>query len=248
LATRPIRPILLRETMPARLLLISTSTVHGTGYLEHALPELRALLQDIGRVLFIPFALRDHDAYAAKARQAFASIGCGVDSLHEANDVRSALEGAPAVFCGGGNTFRLLKSLYEREALPLIRSRVADGMPYAGASAGANLACPTLKTTNDMPIVEPPSFEALGLVSFQINPHYLDPDPTSKHMGETRETRIREFHEENQTPVVGLREGAMLLVEERRVWLKGLAGARIFRRRQEPVEALPVASLDEWLR
>jgi dipeptidase E len=231
--------------MPGRLLLISTSTVHGTGYLEHALPELRALLQDVRRVLFIPFALRDHDAYAAKAGQAFGRIGCAVDSLHEAVDMRAALESAQAVFCGGGNTFRLLRSLYEREALPLIRRRVADGMPYAGASAGANLACPTIKTTNDMPILEPPSFEALGLVSFQINPHYLDPDPGSTHMGETRETRIREFHEENQAPVLGLREGAMLLVEEGHIWLKGLAGARIFRRGQEPAEARPVARLDE---
>ena len=233
--------------MTVKLLLISTSTVHGTGYLEHALPELRVLLQDVRRVLFIPFALQDHDAYAGRARQAFGRIGCEVDSLHEAVDARAALEGAQAVFCGGGNTFRLLRALYEREALPLIRRRVAGGMPYAGASAGANLACPTLKTTNDMPIVEPPSFEALGLVSFQINPHYLDPDPTSTHMGETRATRIREFHEENQTPVVGLREGAMLSVDDGGVWLKGLAGARIFRRGQEPAEALPVARLDALL-
>jgi dipeptidase E len=230
--------------MPGRLLLISTSTVHGTGYLEHALPELRALLQDVTRVLFIPFALKDHDAYAVKARQAFGRIGCAVDSLHEAGDPRAALGGAQAVFCGGGNTFRLLNALYEREALPLIRRRVAEGMPYTGASAGANLACPTIKTTNDMPIVQPPSFQALGLVPFQINPHYLDPVPGSTHMGETRETRIREFHEENETPVVGLREGAMLRVEDGRVWLKGQAGARVFRPGLEPAEVVPIAQLD----
>jgi dipeptidase E len=120
-------------------------------------------------------------------------------------------------------------------------------MPYAGASAGANLACPTIKTTNDMPIVQPPSFDALGLVPFQINPHYLDPDPGSTHMGETRETRIREFHEENATPVVGLREGAMLRVEDGGVWLKGVAGARVFRRGQDPVEAQPGSRLDELM-
>lgn len=233
--------------MPASLLLISTSTVHGTGYLEHALPELRDFLGEVRRLLFIPFALKDRDAYAAKAREAFGRIGCELDSLHEAGEPARAIERAQAIFCGGGNTFRLLKALYDAEALLPIRRRVGSGMPYAGASAGANLACPTIKTTNDMPIVQPPSFEALGLVSFQINPHYLDPDPGSTHMGETRETRIREFHEENQTPVVGLREGSMLRVEDGSVWLKGLAGARIFRRGQAPVEARPVACLDELL-
>jgi dipeptidase E len=120
-------------------------------------------------------------------------------------------------------------------------------MPYSGASAGANLACPTIRTTNDMPIVEPPSLQALGLVSFQINPHYLDADPSSRHMGETRETRLREFHEENEAPVVGLREGGMLRIEDGAVWLKGQAGARIFRRGLEPVESRPVARLDALL-
>jgi dipeptidase E len=233
--------------MPARLLLISTSTVHGTGYLEHALPELRDVLGDIRRLLFIPFALKDRDAYAAKARQAFGSIGYEVDSLQDAADPGRAIQQAEAVFCGGGNTFRLLKALYELEVLAPIRRRAGAGMPYAGASAGANLACPTIRTTNDMPIVQPPSFDALGLVPFQINPHYLDPDPASKHMGETRETRIREFHEENRAPVIGLREGAMLRVEEGGVWLKGLAGARIFKSGQAPVEAQPVSRLDALL-
>jgi dipeptidase E len=233
--------------MPARLLLISTSTVHGTGYLEHALPELRDLLGDIRRLLFIPFALKDRDAYVAKARQAFGSIGYELDSLHDAGDPGRAIQEAEAVFCGGGNTFRLLKALYELEAVAPLRSRAGSGMPYAGASAGANLACPTIKTTNDMPIVQPPSFDALGLVPFQINPHYLDPDPGSTHMGETRETRIREFHEENATPVVGLREGAMLRVEDGGVWLKGVAGARVFRRGQDPVEAQPGSRLDELM-
>jgi dipeptidase E len=230
-----------------RLLLISTSTVHGTGYLEHALPELRDFLGATGRVLFIPFALKDRDAYAARARQAFGSIGRELDSLHEAGDAAAAIERAEAVFCGGGNTFRLLKELYERDALAPLRRRALAGLPYSGASAGSNLACPTIRTTNDMPIVEPPSLAALGLVPFQINPHYLDPDPASKHMGETRETRLREFHEENQTPVVGLREGALLRVEDGGVWLKGLAGARIFRRGEAPVERQPVARLDDLL-
>jgi dipeptidase E len=233
--------------MARRLLLISTSTIHGTRYLEHALPELRDLLCGSKRVLFVPFALRDHAGYAAKARTAFAEVGMALDSLHEAREPERAVLAAEAVFCGGGNTFRLLDALYERDLLPALRRRVDAGMPYAGASAGSNLACPTIKTTNDMPIVEPASFDALGLVSFQINPHYLDPAPGSTHMGETRETRIREFHEENDAPVVGLREGAMLRVEGDSVELRGRAGARIFRRGQEPLELAPVAELQELL-
>jgi dipeptidase E len=229
--------------MARRLVLISTSTVFGTRYLEHAYPELRDALGSVARVLFIPHALRDRDGYAAKARPAFEEMGYGLDSLHEAFHPRRAIEKAEAIFCGGGNTFRLLKALCEIDVLPLIRRRVAEGMVYSGASAGSNLAGPTVRTTNDMPIVEPPSLDALGLVSFQINPHYLDPAPDSTHMGETRETRIREFHEENETPVVGLREGAILRVEGASVLLKGVAGARIFRRGQEPVEVLPVAEI-----
>jgi len=233
--------------MPGSLLLISTSTVHGTPYLEHAFGLLEDFLGPVRRVLFIPHALKDHEAYARKARAAFASIGYGLDSLHEASAPREAVEGAEAVFAGGGNTFRLLASLYRADLMAVLRRRVGEGMRYAGASAGSNLACPTIKTTNDMPIVEPPTFEALGLVPFQINPHYLDPDPGSTHMGETRETRIREFHEENDAPVVGLREGAILRVDEGQVTLQGIAGARIFRRGREPVEVSPVASLHTLL-
>ncbi len=198
-------------------------------------------------MLFIPHALKDRDAYLAKARPAFEEMGYGLDSLHETPDAREAIERAQAVFCGGGNTFRLLKALYDLGALPLIQQRVKSGMVYAGASAGANLACPTIRTTNDMPIVEPPSFDGLGLVRFQINPHYIDPAPDSTHMGETREVRIREFHEENETPVAGLREGAILRIEGASITLKGVAGARIFRRGLEPLEFLPGASVEEIL-
>jgi dipeptidase E len=229
--------------MSPRLVLVSTSTVFGMRYLEHAYPELRDGIDRAGRVLFIPYALKDADTYAAKARAAFEEMGYGLVSLHEASDPRRAIEEAEAVFCGGGNTFRLLKTLQELGLLPLIRRRVLDGMVYAGASAGSNLACPTIRTTNDMPIVEPASLDALGLVRFQINPHYLDPAPGSTHMGETRETRIREYHEENDTPVVGLREGAILRVEGPSVLLKGVAGARVFRPGQDPVEVAPVAEI-----
>lgn len=233
--------------MTRRLVLISTSTVFGTRYLEHAYPELRDALGSIARVLFIPHALKDGDAYAAKARPAFEEMGYALDSLHEASDPREAVERAAAIFCGGGNTFRLLKALHDMDVLPLIRQRVKDGMVYAGASAGSNLACPTIRTTNDMPIVEPPTFNGLALVRFQINPHYIDPAPGSTHMGETREVRIREFHEENEAPVAGLREGAILRVEGASIALKGVAGARIFRRGLEPLECLPGASLEESL-
>jgi dipeptidase E len=234
--------------MAPRLLLLSTSIVFGTRYLEHAFSELRDFLAGVRRVLFVPYALADRDGYAAKARAAFSEIGCELDSLHQVPDPRRAIEDAEAVFCGGGNSFRLLKTLYDQDLLGVLRRRAADGMPYAGASAGANLACPTIRTTNDMPIVEPPCFDALGLVSFQINPHYVDAEPGSRHMGETRETRIREFLEENDVPVVGLREGAILRVEGHRVVLEGRTGARVFRRDREPVEVAPVAELQDLLK
>jgi dipeptidase E len=231
--------------MTRRLLLMSTSAVFGTGFLEHGFAELRDFLGSRKRVLFVPYAIADRDGYAAKARSTFESIGYGLDSIHEAASARGAVAEAEAVFVGGGNTWRLLKTLYDLDLLSLIRARVLEGsLLYSGASAGSNLAGPTIKTTNDMPIVETPSLRALGLISFQINPHYLDPDPGSKHMGESRETRLREFHEENDTPVVGLREGAILRVEGESIRLKGLAGARLFRRGRDPVEIALGSSLE----
>ncbi len=232
----------------SRLLLISNSTLHGSGYLDHAEAEIRDFLGDVKRVLFVPFALYDRDAYAATARDRFARMGYELSSLHDAGDPLRAVADTQAIFVGGGNTFRLLKTLYDRELLTPIRQRVANGMPYVGSSAGSNIVAPTIKTTNDMPIVQPPSFDALGLVSFQINPHYLDPDPNSKHMGETREKRLQEFLEENDTPVLGLREGAIARCENGRITLKGSTGARIFRRGLDPVETLPGDRLDELLR
>lgn len=228
-----------------RVLLISNSTLHGSGYLDHAEAEIRDFLQAVRRVLFVPFALYDRDAYANLARERFKAMSFDLNSIHEASDTRQAVNDAEAVFIGGGNTFRLLKALYDFDLLLPIRQRVAEGMPYIGSSAGSIVACPTLKTTKDMPIVQPPSFDALGLVSFQISPHYLDPDPNSTHMGETQEERIIQFLEENSTPVVGLREGAMLRVEEGTTLLKGVSGARIFRRGHEPVEIEPGAKLND---
>jgi len=231
--------------MNRRLLLISNSTLFGSGFLDHAEVEIRDFLGNVERVLFVPFALHDQDGYAAKVTERLGPMGYPVQSIQAATDKQELVRNAEAIFIGGGNTFRLLKALYEFELLALIRERVNEGMPYMGSSAGSNVAGPTIRTTNDMPIVEPPSLNALGLVSFQINPHYLDPDPGSEHMGETREERILQFLEDNPTPVVGLREGAMLRIEQGTTVLKGSTGARIFRRGQPPVEVQPVAVLDE---
>ena len=228
-----------------RILLISNSTLYGSGFLDHAEDEIRDFLGEIRRVLFIPFAFFDHDAYAAKTRSRFSAMGYDLDSIHQAHNKPQAVEDASAIFIGGGNTFRLLKALYDAEILSLVRQKVLDGMPYIGSSAGSNVAGPTIKTTNDMPIVEPPSFRALNLVSFQINPHYLDPNPDSKHMGETREERILQVLEENDTPVVGLREGAMIRVEGEATNLKGSTGARIFRKEQQPIEVKPGTRLND---
>jgi len=229
-----------------RVLLISNSTLHGSGYLDHAESEIRSFLGDAKRVLFVPYALFDRDKYAENARLRFQKMGYELTSVHTAENPITAVNETDAVFIGGGNTFRLLKALYDFDLIEVIRKRVSNGMPYIGSSAGSNVAAPTIKTTNDMPIVQPPSFDALGLVSFQINPHYLDPDPNSKHMGETREERILQFLEENDTPVVGLREGAMLRIENGETILRGSTGARIFRKGVEPVEISPGARLDDY--
>ena len=234
----------MNQTNGKRVLLISNSTLYGSGYLDHAESEIRSFLGTVGRVLFVPFALYDRDAYASMARARFQKIGYALESIHQAADAQQAVNDAEAIFIGGGNTFRLLKALYDANVLQTIRQRVAEGMPYIGSSAGSNVAGPTIKTTKDMPIVQPPSFDALGLVHFQISPHFLDPDPNSTHMGETQEERILQFLEENDTPVAGLREGAMVRVENDSTVLKGTSGARIFRKGHDPVEAKPGEKLD----
>jgi len=230
-----------------RLLLISNSTLHGSGYLDHAAHEIRAALGQIKRVLFVPFALHDRDAYAAQARLRFEAMGFRLDSIHQAGDAKKTIDEAEAIFIGGGNTFRLLDCLYQLDLLLPIRRRIEAGILYIGSSAGAVVAAPTIKTTNDMPIVQPPTFRSLGLITFQINAHYLDPDPNSTHMGETREVRIHQFLEDNETPVVGLREGCMIRVEQGVHLLKGKTNARIFRRGFEPVEVEPGTTIDDLI-
>jgi dipeptidase E len=230
-----------------RILLISNSTLYGSGYLDHAENEIKDFLGRSSEVLFVPFALHDRDAYAETVRARFEKMGYGLRSVHATANPEQSVIDAAAIFIGGGNTFRLLKALYDGKLLPSIRDRVAAGMPYIGSSAGSNVAAPTIKTTNDMPIVQPPSFDALGLVPFQINPHYLDPDPSSTHKGETREERIVQFLEENDTPVVAVREGAIVRCENGSYVLRGSSGARIFRRGHEPVEMNPGDCLDTIL-
>src|SRR5262245_12583969 len=174
----------------SRLLLISSSRVYGSGYLDHCEAEIRDFLGGVREVLFIHFAIRDPRGYAGRVRDRLSRMGLAVTSLHEAQDSLAAVHRAESIFIGGGNTFRLLNALYSENVLEATRRQIEAGAPYFGSSAGSNVACPTIKTTNDMPIVQPPSFEALNLVPFNINPHYLDPDPASTHMGEPREERI----------------------------------------------------------
>ena len=233
--------------MSKSLLLISSSATHGTGYLDHAADEIQGFMAGAERILFVPFALHNHDAYASRVRQRLGSLGFEVDSLHAAADPREAVSVAQGIFVGGGNTFRLLNRLYELDLIDEIRARVESGIPYMGTSAGTNLACVTIKTTNDMPIVMPPSLDALRLVPFNINPHFVEPAPGSVHMGETRETRIREFHEMNDPVVVGLREGAMLRIRGPHMMLLGEAGARLFEKGKTPTDVAPGADLDHLL-
>ncbi|MGN5631162.1 dipeptidase PepE [Streptomyces sp. AC154] len=218
------------------LLLLSNSTQYGCGYLEHALDTVQAFLPSGARLAFVPYALADYTAYTTRVRDALEPAGISVRGVHENADPVAELAASDAVFIGGGNSFRLLSALYRTGLRDAVTGAVREGLPYMGASAGTNMAAPTLRTTNDMPIVQPPSFETLGLVPFQINPHYQDPDPDSTHKGETREERLTEFLEENDVPVLGLREGSWLRVNGRQARVQGARPARLFTRGTQPQE------------
>lgn len=211
--------------------------MYGEGYLDWAEEEVRDFFSGVGKILFVPYALHDLDGYAKTARERFARWEIEVISAHEHRDPAAVAAQMNGIFVGGGNTFRLLTRLYETGLFAAIRERVLSGAArYMGSSAGTNIATPSIRTTNDMPIVYPPTFDALNLVPFQINPHYLDPEPGLRHMGETREARIREYLEMNETPVVGLREGSWIRVEGESAVLGGRHPARIFRRGSDPTE------------
>lgn len=230
------------------LLLISNSTLHGSSYLDHCESQIKEILGNRRNVLFVPYARPSGiswDEYTDKARQRFAKMGFELNGIHERCNQKHTVENAEAVFIGGGNTFVLLNELYMSRLIMSIEERVLqEGIPYIGTSAGANVAGKTMMTTNDMPIAYPPSLDAMGLVPFIINPHYLDHDLNSKHMGESRETRIKEYHVFNDDTVVGLREGAMLRVVDDNITLQGTSGARIFIKEQEPREYAPGDSLN----
>ncbi|MGK7312940.1 MAG: dipeptidase PepE [Candidatus Longimicrobiales bacterium M2_2A_002] len=216
------------------LLLLSNSSLHGMGFLEHALDAIAEFLGGRRTVHFAPFAVADHDGYTAKVRQALESLDARVVGLHSV-DARAAAEDAEVLFVGGGNTFRLLEAIQRLRLIEVVRRRATAGeLAYLGSSAGTNLSCPTIRTSNDMPIVEPRMFDAFSLVPFQINPHYQDPDPGSTHMGETRAQRIAEFLEENDVPVLGVREGAWLRRRGSTLTLHGETGGLLFRRGREP--------------
>ncbi|HEY0188381.1 MAG TPA: dipeptidase PepE [Cellulomonas sp.] len=231
------------------LLLLSNSTAPGRPYLAHAADAVLELAAGRGpRVAFVPYALADHDAYTRQVAEALAPLGLDVVGVH-AGDPVEVVRDAGTVFVGGGNTFRLVDALHRTGLLDAVRAAVAGGTGYLGSSAGTNIAAPTLRTTNDMPIVEPPGFGTLALVPFQINPHYLDPVPGDLHQGETREERIRQFHEESAVPVVGLREGTWLRRRDGVLTLGGSpAGARLFRAGEPAVELAAGADLSDLLR
>ena len=221
------------------IIIASTSTVHGSGYLEYLLDELKIHFKSADNILFIPYARPggiSHDDYTKIASKAFESIGKKVKGIHEFENPIKAIENAKGIFVGGGNTFVLVSQLYKHKVLLPIQNAIEKGTPYLGTSAGSNICGLTMNTTNDMPIVYPPSFKTLGLVPFNINPHYLDPIKGSTHMGETRETRIKEFHAFNTQPVIGLREGSWISVKGNNLTLKGTLEARIFEYNKEPYE------------
>ena len=230
------------------IIIASTSTLHGGNYLEYLLPELQSFFSNVKQLLFIPYARPSgisHDDYTKKVSEAFDKINISAKGIHEFENPVEAIENAEGIFTGGGNTFLLVSQLYKNNVIDALEKVVKNGTPYLGTSAGSNICGLTMNTTNDMPIVYPPSFRTLGFVSFNINPHYLDPIEGSTHMGETRETRINEFHHFNPQPVVGLREGSWLAVKGDSVKLKGTLTARIFKRNEKPIEVIPETELND---
>jgi len=228
------------------LIIASTSTLHGGEYLEYLLPTLENHFKNCDSIIFIPYARpggMTHDEYTERVEIAFSKINKKIIGLHTFKNPIEALENAEGIFTGGGNTFLLVTQLYENDVMQTLSNVIESGTPYLGSSAGSNITGISMQTTNDMPIIYPPSFKTLGAIPFNLNPHYLDPNLQSKHMGETRETRIKEFHAFNTTPVLGLREGSWLDVKGEKIILKGNLTARLFRQNQVPEEINPETDL-----
>ena len=223
------------------ILLASTSTLYGGKYLEYIKSEIAELFTGIDEIVFIPFARPggvSHDDYTQKAKEFFAQLNIKVKGLHEFDNPKSALYDAKGFFTGGGNTFLLVKTLHELDLMLALKENVQNDKPYLGTSAGSNIGGLNMKTTNDMPIVYPSSFDCMGLVPFNLNPHYLDPNPDLKHNGETRETRIQEYLTQNDTKVVGLREGNWIRKIGNRITVEGKETTRIFENDKEPYEIM----------
>lgn len=221
------------------LIIASTSTLHGGSYLDYLLPVLKEHFASCKSILFIPYARPggiSHEDYTQKVQTVFKTIGIQVNGIHEFTNPAEAIQQAEGIFTGGGNTFLLVSQLYENKVMSVLKKTLETGTPYLGTSAGSNICGLTMKTTNDMPIIYPPSFDALGVIPFNLNPHYLDPEVNSTHMGETRETRIKEFHQFNTAAVLGLREGSWLELNGASIVLRGTLTARLFRQNQEAVE------------
>ncbi len=231
-----------------KVIIASTSTVFGGTYLDYLLPTLAEHFKNVSSLIFVPFARPggiSHDEYTEKVKPVFKQLNISVKGIHEFENPIEAITNAEAIFTGGGNTFVLVSMLYKLNLLDAIQNAVENGTPYLGTSAGSNICGLTMGTTNDMPIAYPPSFRTLGLVSFNLNPHYLDPIEGSQHMGETRETRINEFHYYNSQPVLGLREGSWLEVLGAKITLKGDLSARLFQQGKKPIEIETESDLSE---
>ncbi|MCZ4408383.1 dipeptidase PepE [Cryomorphaceae bacterium 1068] len=236
--------------MAKQILLVSTSTVHGSPYLSYVMPDVVRFFSGCTNLLFIPYARPGGisiEEYSNAASKAFADAGISIKGIHNWNTPQKAIDECDGIFTGGGNTFLLLKTLQENGLVEPLRDKVLSGTPYMGTSAGSNIAGKTINNTNDMPIVYPQSFEALGLVPFNLNPHFLDPDPTSKHMGETRETRIKEFHTQSDIPVFGIREGSAIEIQDEEWKIIGEHTVRVFTKGKEPFETFEVQDLKDSL-
>lgn len=219
-----------------KMILASTSTLYKQSYLEYLKPILPSFFKNIETFTFIPYARPGgitEDAYTQKVKDVFNEFSINVKGLHEYQNPKTAMENAQAIFTGGGNTFLLVNQLYKYDLIPILREQLYRGIPYLGTSAGSDIAGITMQTTNDMPIIYPPSFKTLGAVPFNLNVHYIEPNPNSDHMGETRETRIREFQNLYQVPVVGLKEGSWIEVLDNKYTLKGDFEAFVFIPNQE---------------
>ncbi|MEI7595497.1 MAG: dipeptidase PepE [Bacteroidota bacterium] len=230
-----------------RLLLISNSTNAGEAYLNYPKNNIKEFFgTDVKTILFVPYAAVtfSFDEYVVKVQERMTELGYKVVGIHSFADKAKAVKEAEAIMVGGGNTWQLLSMMQEFGLVEAIRNKVIEGTPFVGWSAGSNVACPTIKTTNDMPIIQPQSFNACNLVPFQINPHYLDANPDG-HAGETREQRIMEFLEANKnTTVLGLREGCMLLIENKTMRLIGPKTLRLFKYKEEFIELANTEKLD----